>query len=63
MQGRLVPTAGNEISFDIQGEGTLIGLDNGNPVSHEDFKSTRRKAFNGLCLASVQSKPNLAQFN
>jgi beta-galactosidase len=54
-QGRVVPTADNEIAFEIQGEGKIVGLDNGNPVSHESYKGTRRKAFNGLCLAIVQS--------
>ena len=54
-QGRLAPTAENEVDFEIQGEGTLIGLDNGNPMSHEDFKGSRRRAFNGLCLAMLQS--------
>jgi beta-galactosidase len=54
-QGRVVPTADNEVAFEIQGEGKIIGVDNGNPVSHEDFKGKTRKAFNGLCLAIVQS--------
>jgi beta-galactosidase len=54
-QGRVVPTADNEIAFEIQGQGKIIGLDNGNPVSHESYKGTHRKAFNGLCLAIVQS--------
>jgi beta-galactosidase len=52
---RLVPTADNEIAFEIQGEGKLIGVDNGDPLSHEDYKANHRKAFNGLCLAIVQS--------
>jgi beta-galactosidase len=30
-------------------------VDSGDPQSHEDFKGNRRKAFNGLCLAIVQS--------
>jgi beta-galactosidase len=54
-QGRLVPLADNEVTFEIQGEGKIIGVDNGNPASHEDFKGSRRKAFNGLCLAIVQA--------
>jgi beta-galactosidase len=54
-QGRVVPEADNDIQFDIQGDGRIIGVDNGNPRSHEDYKTTRRKAFNGLCLALVQS--------
>ena len=53
--GRVVPDAGNEVSFEIQGEGKIIGVDNGDPQSHEDFKGNRRRAFNGLCLAIVQS--------
>jgi beta-galactosidase len=54
-QGRLVPVAANEVAFEVQGEGKIIGLDSGDPMSHEDFKGSRRKAFNGLCLAIVQS--------
>ena len=29
---------------EIQGEGKIIGVDNGNPASHEGFKGNRRKA-------------------
>jgi beta-galactosidase len=54
-QGKVVPVADNEITFEIQGPGKIIGLDNGNPVSHEDFNGNRRKAFNGMCLAIIQS--------
>jgi beta-galactosidase len=54
-QGRVVPTADGEVAFVVEGEGKLIGLDNGDPQSHEDYKAARRKAFNGLCLAIIQS--------
>jgi len=54
-QGRVVPAADNAVAFEIQGEGKIIGVDNGDPVSHEEFKGKSRKAFNGLCLAIVQS--------
>jgi beta-galactosidase len=53
--GRMAPTAGNEVAFALEGEGKIIGLDNGDTLSHEDYQSNRRKAFNGLCLAIVQS--------
>ncbi len=53
--GRVVPIADDEITFELEGEGSLLGVDNGNPESHEDYKSNLRKAFNGLCLAIVQS--------
>ena len=54
-QGRVVPLAENEITFDVQGEGKLIGVDNGNPQSHDSYKVSHCTAFNGLCLAVVQS--------
>jgi beta-galactosidase len=53
--GRMAPTASNEVTFEIEGEGRILGLDNGDPQSHEDYRSPRRKAFNGLCLAIVQA--------
>ena len=52
---RVVPLADNEVTFNVEGEGRLIGVDSGDPRSHEDYKSNRRKAFHGLCLAIVQS--------
>jgi beta-galactosidase len=62
-KGRVVPGAENEVTFSIQGEGRIIGVDNGNPLSHEDYKANRRKAYNGACLAIVQStaKPGQVQ--
>jgi beta-galactosidase len=53
--GRIVPVADNLIEFQIEGEGKIIGVDNGNPVDHDSYKLTKRKAFNGLCQAIVQS--------
>ena len=60
-QGRIVPIADNEITFELEGEGSLLGVDNGNPTSHENYKSNQRKAFNGLCLAIVQATGNPGQ--
>jgi beta-galactosidase len=62
-QGRVAPLADNEVAFEIQGEGKIIGVDGGNPVSHEDLKGKTMKAFRGLCLAIVQStaKPGRIQ--
>ena len=53
--GYMVPTADNLVQFSIEGEGKIIGVGNGNPLDHEPFKAMQRKAFNGLCLAVVQS--------
>jgi beta-galactosidase len=54
-QGRTVPDANSPIEFSLQGAGTLIGVDNGDMSSHEPYKANRRRAFNGLALAMVQS--------
>jgi beta-galactosidase len=54
-KGRIVPIADNEVTFKVEGEGLFLGVDNGNPESHEDYKSNRRKAFHGLYLATIQS--------
>ena len=54
-QGRVVPTADNEVVFALSGPGRILGLDNGQADSHESYQSDRRKAFAGRALALVQS--------
>jgi beta-galactosidase len=51
---RVVPDAAQEVVFEVEGEGRLIGVDNGDPRSHDGYKLNRRKAFNGMCLGVVQ---------
>jgi len=51
-----VANADNEISITIEGPAELIGLESGNALSHEDYKSNQRKAFNGKLLAYVLTK-------
>jgi beta-galactosidase len=54
-EGRLVVIADNEMMFRLTGDGKVIGVGNGNPSSHEPDKAHRRRAFNGLCMAIIQS--------
>ncbi len=54
--GNLVPKAGNLVQFKLSGDAVIAGVDNGNPISHEPFKASYRKAFNGLALAVLQAK-------
>ncbi|HUA39323.1 MAG TPA: beta-galactosidase GalA [Candidatus Sulfopaludibacter sp.] len=54
-RGRTVPVATNAVTFSVTGAGHLLGLGNGDPSCHEPDKGSRRCAFNGLCLAIVQS--------
>ena len=54
-KGYVVPDADELIKLTVEGTGTLIGLDNGNPFDHTSMKSNERKTFNGLALAVIQS--------
>jgi len=54
-QGRVVPTADDEVVFEISGAGRILGLDNGQAESHESYQGNRRRAFAGRALALVQS--------
>ncbi|MCX6238017.1 MAG: DUF4982 domain-containing protein [Bacteroidia bacterium] len=53
--GFVVPDANNLIEFKVEGEGVLVGTDNGNPQDKTQMKSKQRSAFNGLALAVIQS--------
>lgn len=53
--GNMVPDAANKIQFEITGEGFIAGVDNGYQASLEPFKANSRHAFNGMCLAVIQS--------
>jgi beta-galactosidase len=53
--GVIVPIAENLVRFTVEGEGHLIGVDNGNPIDHDSFKADQRRAYNGRCLAIVKS--------
>jgi beta-galactosidase len=55
-QDRPVATAGNELTFQVNGGGRLLGLGNGDPSSHELDTADKRHAFNGLCVALVQTR-------
>ena len=58
-EGREVPTAENLIHFEVEGNGKIIGVGNGNPSSHEPDKyldgNYKRKLFSGKCEVIVQS--------
>jgi beta-galactosidase len=60
-QGRAHPLGDNKVSFRIEGPGAIIGVGNGDESSHEADKpgmpdAAERSAFNGLCMAIVQTK-------
>jgi len=63
-QGRVVPTAGNEISFTLQGQGKILGVGNGDPSSHEPdqfLDTTRPELIKELKMAFIADKENFPQ--
>ena len=54
-EGRHVPTANLMVEFEISGPGEIIGLGNGDPVSHEPEKGNKRSLFNGLAQMILRS--------
>ena len=53
--GVLSPNANNEIQFSLKGNGKIVGVCSGDPVSHESYKGSKHTALNGKCLVIVQS--------
>ena len=54
----LCPKSSNLIHFEIEGEGTLAAVGNGDPTCIESYQKPQRSAFNGLSLLVVKSTTN-----
>jgi beta-galactosidase len=55
-QGRPVPTANLQVRFQLEGPGSIIGVGNGDPNSHDPEKGNESKLFNGLAQVILQSQ-------
>ena len=58
--GNFASGASNTLNFKLEGNGKIVGIDNGNPVDTTSYKPTTdtkatRKAFSGKALVIVQS--------
>lgn len=53
--GNLCPEADNLIHFEVDGPGTIAGVDNGNPATVEPFQANQRKAFSGMALVIIRT--------
>jgi beta-galactosidase len=54
-EGNFVPTAMNQLYFDVEGAGELFGVDNGNAAGSESLKGSSMKLFNGKALAVIRT--------
>lgn len=50
-----VPFAGNHITFEVTGAGKLCAVGNGNQQSHTPLKGNQMEAWQGKCMAIIQS--------
>ena len=57
--GNLCPWADDEIYFIYEGEGSILGTDNGCQTSMERFTAPHRKAFFGKCLVVAKGKGSI----
>lgn len=61
-ENRFVPYALNEIKFRVEGEATILAVDNGDPKSRESFVGNTRSAFSGKCLIILKSTKKAGKF-
>jgi beta-galactosidase len=53
--GVVHPDADRMVHVDVEGDGVLLGVGNGDAFDHEPFKGNRVRTFYGLCRAIVKS--------
>jgi beta-galactosidase len=53
--GNLCPLASGNIQFDVQGEGSIRGVCNGDPTNIQVMTGKEMQAFHGVCVVVVQS--------
>ena len=54
--GNASPLANQLVKFTVEGEGAIVGTDNGDQNDHVSLKKPERHLFYGKCLAIVQNK-------
>ncbi|MFZ0034913.1 MAG: beta-galactosidase GalA, partial [Sedimentisphaerales bacterium] len=63
-KGRIIPVAGNEITFNLQGSGKILGVGNGDPASHEPdqfLDTTRIEKIKELKMSFTTAKKDFPQ--
>jgi beta-galactosidase len=50
-----VPDARDEIAFAIEGPGVIAAVDSADGASHEPFQATKRRAYQGRCVAILKA--------
>jgi beta-galactosidase len=53
--GVVVYSADHEVTWTIEGPARLLGIESGDPASHESYKANKRRVFHGRELGYIQS--------
>ena len=62
-EGNLCPNSDNLIEFEIEGEGDIVAVGNGNAATTESFQSNKRKAFSGQCMVFIKASKQPGYIN
>ncbi len=62
-KGNPVKNIEQEISFNIEGDVTILGVDNGSASNTQDFKSNKIITDKGRCMLLIQSKKNPSEIS
>ena len=62
-EGNLCPNSDNLINFEIQGQGAIVAVGNGNAATTEHFQSNKRKAFSGQCMVFIKASKKAGLIN
>jgi beta-galactosidase len=54
--GNPVVAATNEVTVTVTGAAKVLGLESGDPASHENYQAPKRLAYHGQLLAYVQTQ-------
>ena len=61
-KNHFVPDASNEMTFKVEGDASIIAVDNGDPLNEYSFNGTTLKAFNGKGLVIIRSTKEKGEF-
>ena len=62
-EGNLCPNSDNLINFEIEGQGAIVAVGNGNAATTELFQSNKRKAFSGQCMVFIKASKEAGHIN
>ena len=62
-EGNLCPNSDNLINFEIEGQGAIVAVGNGNAATTEPFQSNKRKAFSGQCMVFIKASKDAGHIN